>query len=50
MYTETQKLWAEANLRSDRDGIPRYITDDGVIMKCDWILSDEYDNLDGETH
>lgn len=33
------------------DGIPRYITADGRIMKCDWELSSEVDvdDLDGET-
>ena len=32
------------------DGIPRRITDDGRIMKCDWSLSKELleDNLEGE--
>jgi hypothetical protein len=32
--------------RTAIDGIPRYITEDGRIMKCDWELSSE--DLDGE--
>lgn len=43
-------LEAEARRRTDRDGIPRYITADGKIMKCDWELvpDDTNDVLEGE--
>jgi len=41
----------EAQRRTNVDGIPRYITEDGRIMKYDWQLSAEVleDNLDGES-
>lgn len=41
---------AEAQRRTAMDGIPRYITDDGRIMKCDWELSADLlnDDLKGE--
>lgn len=41
---------AEAQRRTDIDGIPRYVTDDGSIMKCDWVITGEADySLDGES-
>lgn len=41
----------EATRRTAVDGIPRYITEDGRIMKCDWELSPDLmdDALSGET-
>lgn len=44
-------LEEEAQRRTAVDGIPRYIAEDGRIMKCDWELSSDSisDNLEGET-
>lgn len=43
-------LDAEAARRTAADGIPRYVTDDGRIMKCDWELSEEEQvDLDGKS-
>lgn len=36
-------LHDEAAWRTAHDGIPRFVTDDGRIMKCDWELASEVD-------
>lgn len=40
---------AEMKRRTEIDGIPRYIRNDGAIMKCDWELTGDVEVLEGES-
>lgn len=44
------ELEAEAARRTSFDGIPRFVTEDGRIMKCDWEMPEEdTGEISGET-